>query len=75
MAKHGDQRINAKSVDLASDKVADSGLGHAKQPRGLRLGEPPSLNQLAEPNHQIGPDLEVLSLFLGEPEVTEDVTR
>ena len=73
VAKHGDQRINAKSVDLSSDQVADSRLGDAKQASGLSLGKPPSLNQLAEPDHQIGPDLEVLSLFLREPQVSEHV--
>jgi hypothetical protein len=63
VAKHGDQSIDTESVDLSSDKVADSGLGHTKQTCGLRLGESPSLNQLTDPNHQVGPDLEILGLF------------
>ena len=30
MAEHGDERIDTEAVDLASDKVADSWLGHVK---------------------------------------------
>jgi hypothetical protein len=73
VAKHGDQGIDTEAVDLASDKVADPWLGHAEQACGLSLGETPSLNQLAEPNHQICPDLEILSLFVWESEVPEYV--
>lgn len=64
VAKHGDEGIDTEPVDLASDKVADPWLGHAEQACSLSLGELPSLNQLAEPNHQICPDLEILSLFV-----------
>jgi hypothetical protein len=73
MAKHGDQGIDTEAVDLASDKVADPWLGHSKQACSLSLGEPPGLNHLAEPDHQIGPDLEILSLSLGESEIPKYV--
>jgi hypothetical protein len=49
-------------------------LGHSKQACSLSLREASTLNQLAEPNHQICPDLETLNLFLGESEVSEHVT-
>jgi hypothetical protein len=74
-AKHGDQGIDTESVDLSPDKVADSWLGHSKQSCSSSLGEAPTLNQLAEPDHQIRPDLEILSLFPSETEVAEYVTR
>ncbi len=48
MAQHGNQGIDAEAVDLASDKVADPWLSYLKQACGLRLREPPSLNQLAK---------------------------
>jgi len=73
VAKHGDQGIDTEAVDLSSDKVADPWLGHSKQACSLSLGEPPSLNHLAEPDHQICPDLEILSLLLGESDVAEYV--
>lgn len=73
MPKHGDQRIDAKSIDLASHEVADPGLAHSKQLCRLRLGEAASLDQLAEPNHQIRPDLEILRLLARESEVAEHV--
>ena len=63
MAKHGDQRIDAESVDFPSDEVADPRLGHAKQTRRLSLREPSRLDQLAEANHQICADLEILRLL------------
>ena len=64
MAQHGDQGIDTEAVDLASDKVADPWLSHFKQACGLSLREPPSLNQLADPNHQVRANLEVLRFFL-----------
>ena len=63
MTEHGDQRVNAESVDLASDEVADSGLRDTKEVRGLRLGQTAGLNQPAQPNHQVGPNFEVRRLL------------
>ena len=64
MTEHSDQRIDAESVNLASDEIADSGLGDGKEFRGLRLGQTAGLDQPAQPNHQVRPDLEVCG-FLG----------
>jgi hypothetical protein len=75
VAKHGDQGVNTEAIDLSPDKIADPGLGHSKQTCGLSLGQAPALNQLAEADHQIGPHLQILRLFPGEPEVAEYVTR
>jgi hypothetical protein len=59
VAEHGDQRVNTESVDLASHEVADSWLRDTKEICGLRLGQASGLDQLAQPNHQVGSDLEV----------------
>ena len=63
MAEHGDQRVDTESIDLASNKVTDPGLRDAKELRGLCLGQATGVDQLAQANHQIGPDLEVRGLF------------
>ena len=75
VAKHADQGINTEAVDFSADKIADPWLSHSKQACSLSLSEAPALNQLAEPDHEICPDLEILSFFLGEPEVAEYVAR
>ena len=71
MTEHSNQGINTEAVDLSSDKVADPWLSHFTQVSRLRLRKAPSLNQPAEPNHQICPNLEILSFFLRESEVAE----
>jgi len=63
VTEHGNQRVDAESIDLASDKVTDSGLRDAQEFRRLRLGEAAGVDQLREPNHQIGADLEVPGLL------------
>ena len=73
MPKHGNQSIDTKSVDLASNEIADPRLGYSKEICRLRLGEAASLDQLAEPNHQVGPDLEMLRLLARESQVAEYV--
>jgi hypothetical protein len=74
VAQHGDQRIDTEAINLASNEVADSRLGDAEQARGLCLREAAILNHLANPNHEIRPDLEILSFLLREPEVAKDVS-
>ena len=74
MAQHGDQGIDTEAVDLSSDKVADPWLNHFKQACGLSLREPASLNQLAEPNHQVCPHLEILGFLLRKSEIAEYIT-
>lgn len=39
MTKHGDQDVDAESVDLPPDEITDSQLGDTKQFRSLRLGQ------------------------------------
>lgn len=73
VAKHCDQGVDTEAVDFSADKIANPWLGHGKQACSLSLGEPAGLNQLPEPDHQIGSDLEILSLFSGEAEVAEHV--
>ena len=43
MTEHGNQRIQAESVDLAPDQVADSGLADAQKGRRLHLREAAAL--------------------------------
>ena len=64
VAQHGDQGIDTESINLAPDQIADSRLRDAEQGCRLRLCEPPTLDQLAEPNHQLGSDLEVFGFRL-----------
>src|SRR5258708_23828291 len=59
VTQHGDQGIDAEPINLASNQIADSRLQGADQGCRLRLCEPPTLDHLAKPNHQIGSDLEV----------------
>jgi hypothetical protein len=59
--------------DLASDKIADSGLRHAKELGCLRLGQASGINQLAEANHQIRTHLEIRCLLSREAEILEDI--
>jgi hypothetical protein len=73
MAEHGNKGIDTETIDLASNEVADPGLGHAEQSGGLRLREPTTVNQFTEPNHEIRPDLEILGFRFGESEIAEDV--
>ena len=71
MTQHGNQGIDTETIDLASDKVADPWLSHFKEACGLSLREPPRFNQLAEPNHQVCPNLEILGFLLRKPEVAK----
>jgi hypothetical protein len=73
VAEHGDKGIDAETIDLASNEVADPGLGYTEQSGGLRLREPTTVNQFAQPNHEIRPDLEILSFQFRESEIPEDV--
>lgn len=75
MAKHGHQSIDAEAVNFPPDKVADPWLGDLEQARRLSLGETPTVNDLAKPDHEIGPNLEILSFLVGKPKVAEYVTR
>ncbi|HET9358352.1 MAG TPA: hypothetical protein VFO58_01295 [Vicinamibacterales bacterium] len=63
VTEHGNQCVDAESIDLAPNEVADSRLRHAEDVRGLRLGQAAGFNHLAQANHQIGPDLEIRCLL------------
>ena len=71
--EHGNQGIDGECGDLASEEIADSRLGDVKKVCRLRLGKATRLDQLAEPDHQVGPDLEMLRFFRRESEIAKDI--
>src|SRR5437867_8880033 len=66
MSEHGDQSIDAESIDLPTDEITHSRLGHSEQICRFGLCESTSLDQLAELDHQVGPHLEILSFLARE---------
>lgn len=73
MSEHGDQGIDAESIDLPSDEITHARLSHAEQICRFGLCEPTSLDQLAELDHQVGAHLEILSFLARKTEVAKDV--
>ncbi len=73
MTKHFHQTIDAESVDLAADEVADSGLGDTQEFGGSGLCETSGFDQLGQLNHQVGADPEVFRLLHAEGQISEDV--
>jgi len=73
--EHADQRIDAEQADLAPHQVANAGLRDPEQLRGLSLSEAAGLNQAAQLDHQIGPELEILGLLRRKAQIQEDVAR
>jgi hypothetical protein len=63
MTEHGDQCVDTEAIDLASDKIADSGLRYTEEGGGLRLCQATRLDQPAQANHQIRPNFEIRGLF------------
>jgi hypothetical protein len=74
VAEHGDKGVDTEPINLASNEIADSWLGHAKQSGGLRLRKPTSVNQFAKADHEVRPDLEILGFRFRESEIAEDVS-
>jgi hypothetical protein len=74
MSEHGDQGIDAKSIDLPSNEITHPGLGHSEQICRSGLCESTSVDQLAELDHQVGAHLEILSFLARETEVAKHVT-
>jgi hypothetical protein len=74
MSEHGYQSVDTESIDLSSDEIAHSGLGHSEQVCRFGLREPAGLDHLRELNHQVGAHLEILSFLARETEVAKYVT-
>jgi hypothetical protein len=75
MTKHFHQAINAKSIDLAAYKVADSGLGHTQEFGRSGLGQAPGFDEPGQLNHQVGADPKIFRLLRAETQISEDVAR
>ena len=72
-AKHLDEGVHAEAINPAADEVTDPRLSDSKETRGLRLGEPPGLDEPGESDHEVGADLEMFRLLAGESQVAKDV--
>src|SRR2546428_8225905 len=72
-AQHLNEAVHAEAIDLAADEVTDPRLSDPEQARGLRLGEPPGLDEPGQPDHEVGADLQMLRLLARESQVAKDV--
>jgi len=63
MSEHGDQGIDAESIDSPPDKIANARLSHSEQVSRLGPRQPTRLNHLTESDHQVGAHLETLSFL------------
>jgi hypothetical protein len=73
MTQHGNQGVDAKAVNPASDEIANAGLTDPKEGGGLGLGQTTSLDHFAELDHEIRTQLEVLGLLRREAEITKHI--
>ena len=72
-AEHRNQSIDTEQVNLATHEIADSRLSHSHQFGSLCLSPTLFLDQLAQEDHQIRPDSEVLRFLRGKPQFMKDV--
>jgi hypothetical protein len=75
MAEHFNQAINAEPVDLATNKIADSGLRDAHQLGRGSLSQAPCFDKPGQLNHQVGANPKVLGFFNAESKISEDIAR
>src|SRR5690348_4066483 len=72
-SQHVDETVNTEKLDLAADKVADSGLRDAEQPCCLHLRQPSLLDQLMSTHHQHCANPQVCPLLGIETNILEDI--
>src|SRR2546422_11776231 len=73
--EHLDEAVSAKELNFPPHEIADARLCHAEQLSRLCLSETAILDQLAETDHEVGANAQVLGFVVRKPEVTKNVAR
>ena len=68
------QCVDAESIDLAANQVADTRLMDVQQLCGVALSQSRIVNEFLELPHQLSAQLEVLGLSCVKPEVLEHIS-
>ena len=74
LCNHVDESVDRELLNLAVYQIGDARLTYPEKIRGFFLGQPVLFYIAAQTDHQICPDLKILSHVILEAKIFEDVS-